>query len=258
MIKDQVKQNWWQRFHQKFIVEERYVDPVVRRNLYILSAALFVFGLLTFTIILIQVLSNTGIVVLDHHVENWFDHIRSPDATSTMIALAIAFGPIALPIIILVVTVSWIIFSKHAWRPLLLAAFMLVGLIIVQITAHLVQRHRPPLNLMLFGADHTFSFPSGHVFGTSDFLLITTYLLVSRRPTKARVIIGLFIVSIGIAIQICSRLYLGYHWLSDTLASACFSLALLGIVIALDTWRTVRVDGEAIEGQLSSRQTEGT
>jgi len=47
-----------------------------------------------------------------------------------------------------------------------------------------------------------------------------------------------------IAGQIISRLYLGYHWLSDTLASVSLSLVMLGSVIAIDTWRTARVPGE--------------
>lgn len=258
MAKEQTKTSLWRRFRQKFTVEERYVDKNVRRNLYIASVCLFIFGLVTFVIILVQVLTNTGIVTLDHSAEVWFDHMRSPDVTIGMIGLAIVFGPIALPIIVFVVTVLWIIFSKHAWRPIILAIFMIIGVVIVEVTAHLVQRQRPPVNLMLFMTDHTFSFPSGHVCGTADFLLITSYLLLSRKPTKARIIIGSCIVTLGIAVQICSRLYLGHHWLSDTLASVCISLALLGIVIALDTWRTVKVNGEKVTGKLSKHQTQGT
>ena len=37
------------------------------------------------------------------------------------------------------------------------------------------------------------------------------------------------------------RIYLGYHWATDALASIALSLVVLGIVIAVDTWRTVRV-----------------
>jgi membrane-associated phospholipid phosphatase len=52
-----------------------------------------------------------------------------------------------------------------------------------------------------------------------------------------------------------SRLYLGYHWLSDALASVSLSLLILGGVIALDTWRTARIPGERITGELSKAET---
>lgn len=35
-------------------------------------------------------------------------------------------------------------------------------------------------------------------------------------------------------------LYLGYHWLTDTLASVALAVAILGAVITVDTWRTTR------------------
>ncbi len=52
-----------------------------------------------------------------------------------------------------------------------------------------------------------------------------------------------------------SRLYLGYHWLTDALASLSISLVVLGGVIALDTWRTARVHGEPVTGTLSKTDT---
>jgi undecaprenyl-diphosphatase len=50
-------------------------------------------------------------------------------------------------------------------------------------------------------------------------------------------------------------LYLGYHWLSDALASVSLSLVILGGVIALDTWRTARIPGERITGEFSKAET---
>ena len=50
-----------------------------------------------------------------------------------------------------------------------------------------------------------------------------------------------------------SRLYLGYHWLSDAMASVPLAV-ILGAVIALDTWRTARIRGERITGELSKAE----
>ncbi len=243
---------------KKLTTEERFVHKQTRKNLYISAYLLIGIGAILFLSLLIQVVNNVGIVAWDHALQVWFVSIRNSTLTSIAIFFAVAFGPVVLPILIVAITALWIIFSKHAWRPLLLAGAMTLGLIWIQVITRLVQRPRPPVDLMLFGQDTTFSFPSGHVSGTTDFLLVLGYLIVSRNPTKKRITIAALIAFIGISSQVFSRVYLGYHWLSDTLASICLGLIILGIVIAVDTWRTVRIPGEKVTGKLSKVQTENT
>jgi membrane-associated phospholipid phosphatase len=172
-----------------------------------------------------------------------------------MIVLAVIFGPVALPIIVLVVTVAWGILAKHAWRPILLAAGMLTGVGLAQLIGRSVDRQRPPVDQMLFGADHTFSFPSGHVLGASDFLLITAFLVFSRLRKPKTTVVGFVCAIIGVILASVSRLYLGYHWVSDAVASVALSLVVLGAVIAVDTWRTARVTGERVTGELSKAES---
>lgn len=81
-----------------------------------------------------------------------------------MIVVAIVFGPIGMPIIVAVVALVRIIAAKHAWRPILLASGMATGVILSQLTAPLVKHPRPPIDLMLFGADPSYSFPSGEKY----------------------------------------------------------------------------------------------
>jgi membrane-associated phospholipid phosphatase len=169
---------------------------------------------------------------------------RSSTLTVVMIGLAILFGPIALPIILLIVTLAWGIVGKHAWRPLILASAMVTGVVLAQVIGHSVNRHRPPTDLMLFGPDPSFSFPSGHVLGASDFVLLTAYLVFSRRRSIRGTVAGFGFAVVCIAAAAVSRVYLGYHWATDALASVSLSLVILGCVIAFDTWRTVRVPEE--------------
>jgi membrane-associated phospholipid phosphatase len=196
--------------------------------------------------------------VLDRPVERWMDADRTPVVTFVMIVLTITFGPVVLPIIVLVVTVLWLAFGKHAWRPLILAGAMIAGVGVANLIAHIIQRHRPPTNLMLIGNDTTFSFPSGHVLGASDFLVITAFLIISRAPKIRRVLIAVPIALLGVLSAMFSRMYLGYHWFSDTLASLTLSCIIVGAVIAIDTWRTVRVAGETVTGAHSQPQVDGT
>jgi membrane-associated phospholipid phosphatase len=227
--------------HEKFIVEERLVEPHVRRNLYVWAGSLAAVGLVVFLAILTAVVQSDGITVIDKPIENALGAIRNPTLTVVMIGVAIAFGPVALPIIILITVVLWTIFAKHFWRPLLLAAGTLTGVIIVQFITHAVGRSRPPVALMLFGPDLTYSFPSGHVLGASNFLLIGTYLIFSRRPGPRAPIVGFAIAIVLLLLTAICRVYLGYHWPTDVLGSIALSLVIFGTIIAIDTRRTVKV-----------------
>ena len=243
---------------KKMVTEERYVPATVRRNLYLSSAGLIVVGAILFAVLTVQVLTKTGIETIDRSVQVAFVRMRTPFLTTVNDVLAVAFGPISMPIVVLVVTVTWIIFATHAWRPLLLAGGMILGVALIETITRIVQRPRPPIDLMLFGKDTTYSFPSGHVCGTADFFLITSYLVLSRAPKAGRIVVAAVISVVGIGSQVLSRLYLGYHWLSDTLAAICVSFVVVGIVVAVDTRRTVRIPGEKVTGELSKVQTENT
>ncbi|MCU1511258.1 MAG: phosphatase family protein [Arthrobacter sp.] len=245
----------WRGFHDKFVVEERFMSEGARKNLYRIAVGLMAVGALVFSVVLAGVLLNDGISDADAPVRSWLLTLRSEPLTVVMIILAIVFGPVALPIIILVVTVAWGLLAKHAWRPMLLAGAMLTGVILAQVIGRSVGRQRPPVDLMLFGADTTFSFPSGHVLGACDFLLVTTYLVYSRRRNPKSAVVGFAVAGIGIFLAAVSRLYLGYHWTSDALASLAISFVVLGAVIAVDTWRTARIPGERITGILSKADT---
>ncbi|CAI3803337.1 phosphatase PAP2 family protein [Pseudarthrobacter sp. MM222] len=245
----------WRVFHDKFVVEERFMSEAARKNLYRIALGLMIVGAVVFFVILAGVLGRDGVSQVDEPVRSWLLTLRSEPLTIVMIVLAVIFGPVALPIIILVVTVAWGLLAKHAWRPLVLAGAMLTGVILAQVIGRTVDRQRPPVDLMLFGADTTFAFPSGHVLGACDFLLLTTYLIFSRRRNPKTAIIGFAVAGVGIFLAAVSRLYLGYHWTSDALASLAISFVILGAVIALDTWRTARIPGERVTGVLSKADT---
>jgi len=248
-------QGRWRTFHEKFVVEERFMSVTARRNLYRTAVVLMIAGAVLFAVILAGVLQHGGISAADEPVRAWLLTLRAEPTTIIMIILAVIFGPIGLPIIVLIVTVAWGLLAKHAWRPMLLAGAMLTGVILAQVIGHIVERHRPPIDLMLFGADSTFSFPSGHVLGACDFLLVTTYLVFSRRKNPMSAVIAFIVAGIGIFFAAVSRLYLGYHWMTDALGAFSISLVILGGVIALDTWRTARIPGEQVTGTLSTADT---
>lgn len=231
-------------WNERFLVEERHLPPAARRRLYATASVLVATGLVAFTLLLIGVLTQSGVARLDEPVDSWFDGFRSPDTTALMIALAIIFGPIALPVIVLLVVTIWTIAAKHIWRPLMLAVGMLAGVVLALVIAPIVGRPRPPVADMLFGADHTSSFPSGHVLGASDFFLLLAFLLASRIQKAWFTASAVAVAVVMIVAQAAGRIYLGYHYLSDVSASIALSMVIVGVVIAVDTRRTAKVPGE--------------
>ncbi|WP_233199232.1 phosphatase PAP2 family protein [Cryobacterium sp. M23] len=238
----------WRTFHDRYVVETWERNARSRRMLQVTAIACLGFGAVVFTLTLLSVLSGGGITAIDLPVQEWLLEARSPVLTTVMVVLAVVFGPVALPLIVLVVCVGWGLLTRHAWRPLLLAGAMATGVVLAQVIGRTVGRERPPIGLMLYGTDLTFSFPSGHVLGASDFLLVTAYLLLSRRCSMRATALGLSIAVVGIVLAALSRLYLGYHWTTDALASVSISLVVVGCVITVDTWRTGRVVEPAERG----------
>lgn len=243
------------RFHERFMVEERYLSAAAKRNLYLVAAVLVAVGLTGFFVVLDSILEADDLSYIDAPIDQWLESGRDEWLTTLMIVLAIVFGPIVMPIIILVTTVAWGVLAKHAWRPILLAGGMILGVIIVQLLAPIIARDRPPAEEMMMGYDATSSFPSGHVMGVADFFFIGTYLVFSRHRRPLITVLAFAAATFVVLLTAACRVYLGYHWPTDALGSLFLSLVVLGIVIAVDTWRTVRV-GSAEQVQESDARPE--
>jgi undecaprenyl-diphosphatase len=245
-------------WREKFLVEVRRRSVHQRRALYTLACCLMLVGLVAFAVLLLGVLTHSGVERPDRPVELWFTQWRQAGTTSVMIVLAVVFGPVGMPILVAVVLAVWVWRTRHLWRPILLFCGMTAGVVLAQVLAPIVRHPRPPTALMLFGVDRTYSFPSGHVLGMSDFFLLLAFLLASRIGRRWVTVVSVLIAIACIAAQVISRLYLGYHWLSDVSASIALSFVIVGVVIAIDTRRTVRVADEAVTGSLSVPQRDGT
>jgi len=117
--------------------------------------------------------------------------------------------------------------AARAWRETLLfgAAFALMP-VIVKLLKMTIARPRPTVDL--YGGVESFSFPSGHatnsalIYGALALLALAVF-----RKLPGRLLAAAFaLLAVMIAV---SRIYLGAHWPSDTLAG----LGLAGLMLTL-------------------------
>lgn len=241
----------WRRLHDRFIVEERTETASAKRNLYRIATVLIVVGLLIFLAMLVAVLTSGPPTNIDKPIAEWARGSRSAGVTTVMVALSLFFGPLIFPWASLTVIVVWILVAKHVWRPFLLACGVLVGVAGVRLLALLIGRQRPPLSGMLMEKDYSESFPSGHVVGACAFILLIAYLVFSRRKSTASAVVAFIVAVLLVGATAFSRIYLGYHWTTDAIGSVGLALAILGVIMAIDTARTVRVgrqEPDAVSG----------
>jgi len=202
-----------------------------------LIASLTVIGLILFTYMYDSMASSNSIAHFDFPVLEWMTHHRTPLLTTFMQIVTNLTGPIVLSLVILVGTGLWVWRKNEIWRPTLLVASMGAVLVLSTLIKSLVQRHRPPIEHMISPPELDYSFPSGHTLGTAVFLLVLGYLIYSRSPRLLSLAGWVFGIIIGVGIVAFSRLYLGYHWLTDISASIGLSLIVLAAIIAVDTYR---------------------
>ena len=140
--------------------------------------------------------------------------IHSPGPSAVMLAVT-RFGEEA------VLAVAFLGLTWWAWRSRgvvwarFFAVVMVGALALDNIVKPFVGRPRPQFEQLVPGTG--FSVPSGHVVGISALLLALAYFVGAERSRSARRMIFV-VAAAGIVAMAASRIYLGVHWPSDTLA----------------------------------------
>jgi len=196
---------------------------------------LIVLGLAAFFVLLDAVRERDDVSAADRPVLEWLVERRGPTATAVLEAITFVSGPSVLPLLVLVACVAWVLARHEWWRPLLLVGAMVGSTLISLAVKGVVARPRPPEDTMhVPGSEATASFPSGHTIGAATLLLVAAYLTTSRRHSHARVVAWTVATLVGVVLVALSRLYLGYHFLTDVLAAVALAVAILGGVTIVD------------------------
>ncbi|WP_291379561.1 phosphatase PAP2 family protein [Demequina sp.] len=202
---------------------------------------LTVAGVWAFVGVLDQFLERDDIYHVDQPALDWLIEVRTPWLTTVLTGVTNTFGPVILPFLVGIACAVWAKVSG-AWRdPLLLASAMVMSTLIAMVVKSIVARPRPADDLQVIpGLETSYSFPSGHTTGAATLVLVTAYLLWRHRR-GGRSLAVWAAVSAGIVLLVGgSRLYLGYHFVTDVLAGACLGVVTLGMVVATSRWLDLR------------------
>lgn len=186
---------------------------------------IFTISLLVFFLILIDVF-RFEVTRYDNWAYSIFVENLRNDNMTTIMKIITEFGNIFVMLLIIL-----ILFFKDKKQSLYASINMCLIFIINSIVKAIVQRPRPSgYNLI---NESNFSFPSGHSMVSTafyGFLIYIAYKNIKNRKLKYTAITILFILIILICI---SRVYLGVHYLSDTLAGFFLSISYLMIFISV-------------------------
>ncbi|HWS57161.1 MAG TPA: phosphatase PAP2 family protein [Actinotalea sp.] len=229
--------------------------PGVRRNrarenlVVAVGLVLVVLGVAGFLGVLDAVHEVDDLALLDEPVLALLVALRSPGTTTVLTAVTTLAGPVVLPVLVLVGSLVWGRRRGTWWQASLLAGSVVAASLVSVTLKEVVARPRPPADTMVVpGLEATYSFPSGHTIGAATFLLVLGYLLWMRRPTLRSFVGWLSVVVLGVGLVALSRLYLGYHFVTDVVASMALAVAVLGVVVVLDRRRETRALSRVIDG----------
>jgi len=170
---------------------------------------------------------------LDVAVYHWVEAHRPP--AMYWLARGLNYLGQGSPLTVLAAGVAGLlVWRRHSVRPLLpvIGAYLLTGFTILPLK---ILFHRaPPHNQngvahpeRLFSDPHSQSYPSGHATNAIIWYGVLALLLAAVLAPRSRRVLRL-----GPPIVVCiSTTYLGYHWLTDTVAGLLLGLALERVLV---------------------------
>jgi undecaprenyl-diphosphatase len=173
-----------------------------------------------------------GAARIDPHVASGILDIRNGSLTHLAHALTLlgsepVVGTLAVLLFIALLERRGQIFAIIAAVAMTISVGLTVGVKV------LVERPRPGAADRLGPVDSSYSFPSGHTLNSTVLLGMTVILLLPLIPRQSRrlaIVAAATLLTLGIG---WSRIYLGYHWTTDVIASWLIATVLLiGVYVA--------------------------
>lgn len=165
---------------------------------------------------------------------HWMVNHRNDSLTEIMKLITDLTNPVVLAPLIGIGAIIWAYIKKGLWRPIILLGSMALALLLSTVIKITTMDPRPAKINMIPAFETDFSFPSGHTIGIATFLLVLGYLIYSRNFNAKNFTTWVLIAIAGTGLIATSRLYLGYHWLTDVMASVGLAMIILAVAVSVD------------------------
>jgi membrane-associated phospholipid phosphatase len=180
-----------------------------------------------------DIVSKDPLTMIDVYVNQWFFSRTSPFLTNFMVFITdlASFSIMIIFYLLLVLILAW----RKFWYDLVFLSLTIPGgMLLTHIMKVAFQRPRPLLH-QFFVSSLDYSFPSGHVMNaTLLYGIMSIFAIQMIKEWRWQVFIGLFTILLVILVAL-SRIYLGYHYLSDTLAAGAIGSAWLSLCFIMTT-----------------------
>ncbi len=193
------------------------------------GALAFVVAAALFATIAVDVAHGDRLIALDHDVAAWLHRHATPSMTAWMMAITDLNSTFAVSCYAAAIALhqAW----RRHWRRVATVVLCVGGVLAVNVLMKLAfHRARPAFDDPLLTLS-TYSFPSGHVAGsTALYGLFVAWVFgrTQRLPWRLLAVIGALA---AIALVALSRMYLGVHYLSDVAAAFAEGVAWLALCL---------------------------
>lgn len=193
------------------------------------GAALAIAGTWAFASLATHVRSGAT-QAFDDAVMRWMGAHQIPWLKTAMVQLT-ALGTAVVVMMVVFVAALFLWLTKHKHSAALLLATTSVGIILNGMLKDVFHRTRP--QIFPWGTDaFTSSFPSGHAMSAAVVYGTVAYLAARLQRTRLARTITIAIALILVVLISLSRVYLGVHYPSDTLAGVTIGFAWAGFCMA--------------------------
>lgn len=170
--------------------------------------------------------------IFDETIRNFVHEFSSPFVTLLMIFFSLLGSPLFLVVLGIMTAAAFSYFKDK--RSIVLFLITMAGEIVLEFALKLYFGRVRPAAFFDYPLPASYSFPSGHAFGSLCFYGILAWL-VTRKLKSYSAKIMLFISSALLILLIgFSRIYLGVHYPSDVLAGYAAGLFWVGVVALTD------------------------
>jgi len=190
----------------------------------VLIAAAFLFGAIAQ-----QVVAGAPLTQLDADLATWLHRRVGSPWLELLLAITHVHSTVAISCYAIVAGI--VLARQQRWRSVVTVIVTVAGGLVLNVLMKLAfQRQRPSFDDPLLTLD-TYSFPSGHVAGSTLFYGLCVAWVYRRTPELRWRLAALAVATLALVLVGLSRMVLGVHYLSDVVAAFAEGVAWLALCL---------------------------